>query len=137
MQPTVKIFETETPEFWLLMGRFFAHRLYAHEMGGWQFYTKPGSVWFVLLVGEDVRGFCSAINEGKYFYFDNFYVLKEWRGVGYGSILHNARIEWANKLNMEIRVISNNPIQIKKYLEQGFLHVGWRGRYSKFKRLPK
>lgn len=134
--PNIEIFTRETPKFWMLMGRFFAHRSYAQEMGGWQFYTKPGSVWFVAIQEGEVVGFCSAIEEGRYWFFDNFYVLTQHRGQGIGSILHEARMKHISKTNREIRVISNNPIQIKKYLQHGFILTGTRGRYSKYRWCP-
>ncbi|TXH53477.1 MAG: N-acetyltransferase, partial [Desulfurellales bacterium] len=106
---------------------------FAAEMGGWQFYTKPGAIWLVLFDANDVAGFCSIIPEKTHLFFDNFYIRKEWRGRGLSNILHDARIEFAKKTGREIRVISDNPIQIKKYLSQGFVADGMRGRYSKFK----
>lgn len=129
----IEVFDSETPRFWLLMGHFFAHREYAREMGGWQFYTKAGSVWFVAVQDENVIGFCSAINERHYWFFDNFYVLPAFRGKGVGSALHEARMDRIRPTGREIRVISDNPIQHRKYLQQGFGFDGMRGRYSKFK----
>jgi GNAT superfamily N-acetyltransferase len=133
----IEIFREETPRFWLLMGKYFAYRSFAFEMGGWQFYTKPFSVWFIALDENDnVLGFCSAINEGRYYFFDNFYVNNEYRGIGTGSELHKIRDKEIKLLNKEIRVISDNPIQIKKYQQYGFIFNGNRGRYHKYKWNP-
>lgn len=126
----------ETTAFYADMGKYFAHRSYAHEMGGWQFYTKPGSIWFLAKSKGVVVGFCSAINEGKYWLFDNFYVEKGYRGQGIASELHKIRCEVVFKTGKEIRVISNNPIQFKKYEQYGFIYYGNRGRYKKYKWNP-
>lgn len=136
MTITVKIFKEETPQFWILMGKYFAYRTYASEMGGWQFYTKPGSIWFIAHENRHVLGFCSAINEGKYYYYDNFYVNKPHRGIGIGSMLHDIRNAEIKALQKEIRVISDNPIQIKKYKENGFVFFGMRGKYHKYRWCP-
>jgi GNAT superfamily N-acetyltransferase len=120
-------------DFWHKMGPFFAFRSYAHEMGGWQFYSKPGSVWFVALLHNEVVGFCSIIQEKNHIYFDNFYVEKEHRNNGYSTILFKARLDFALSMKQEIRVITNNPIQLKRYHDHGFMLYGMRGKYSKFK----
>lgn len=137
MEPVITTFIEETPEFWQKMGRYFAHRSYAQEMGGWQFYTKPGSVWFVLTVANEVRGFCAAIREKSYWYFDNFYVLPEYRNRGYATLLHRARWHYIQPTGEEVRVISNNAFQIRQYQHQGFVFTGMRGRYSKFTHYAK
>lgn len=128
-------------DFYTIMGKFFANRVYAQEMGGWQFYTKEGSIWFVLLKEEnndnkkDVIGFCSIIREKTHLYFDNMYVIKEHRNKGYGNTLFNERLKYALTLNKEIRVITDNPIQINRYLKNGFIQYGNKGRYTKFRRI--
>lgn len=121
-------------DFFTHMGKFFAFRHYAHEMGGWQFYTKPGSVWFVAYDDSmNVQGFCSIIQEKNHIYFDNMYVLKEFRGKGISRLLFDARMDHAVLMGQEIRVITDTPIQLKRYREIGFLEYGKRGRYTKFK----
>lgn len=129
----VRTYTDHEGDFWCLMGRYFAFRDYAHEMGGWQFYTKHGSVWFVLTDGKTVAGFCSIIQERNHIYFDNFFVLKEYRNQGLSRQLWDARMAYAKTMRQEIRVISDNPIQIARYKREGFLYYGMRGRYQKYK----
>lgn len=121
--------------FFAYMGAFFAFRIYAQEMGGWQFYTKPGSVWFVAFdtSKDKVQGFCSIIQEKNHVYFDNMYVLPEYRGQGISRLLYDTRLKYAPLMGQEIRVITDNPIQLKRYRESGFIEYGKRGRYTKFK----
>lgn len=131
--PIVKIYTEHEDDFFAVMGKYFAFRDYAHEMGGWQFYTKKGSVWFVLKQNCNVIGFCSIIQERNHIYFDNFYILAEYRGQGLSRILWDTRMKYALTMKQEIRVISDNPIQIKRYEEEGFSFYGMRGRYRKYK----
>lgn len=129
----VRTYTDHEGDFWSLMGRYFAFRDYAHEMGGWQFYTKHGSVWFVLTDGKTVAGFCSIIQERNHIYFDNFFVLKEYRNQGLSRQLWDARMAYAKTMRQEIRVISDNPIQIARYKREGFCFYGMRGHYQKYK----
>lgn len=130
----VRTYTNHEGDFWSLMGRYFAFRDYAHEMGGWQFYTKQGSVWFVLMSGAEVLGFCSIIQEKNHVYFDNFYMLAEHRGRGLSGLLWDARMKYALTMGQEIRVISDNPIQWRRYEREGFKFYGMRGHYKKYKR---
>ena len=132
-RPVVKTYTNHEGDFWATMGRYFAFRDYAHEMGGWQFYTKAGSVWFVLRRGDDVLGFCSIIQERNHIYFDNFYMLKEYRGQRLSRLLWDARMAYARQMKQEIRVISDNPIQLRRYEREGFTFYGMRGHYYKYK----
>ncbi len=120
-------------DFWCKMGKFFAYRKYAKEMGGWQFYTKDKSVWFVSFLDGEIIGFNAIIHEKTHSYFDNFYVLPEFRGKGLSTPLFNMRLNYAISLKREIRVITDNPIQIKRYTDNNFIHYGMRGKYHKFK----
>lgn len=132
---TVKTYTNHEEDFWAKMGRFFAFRDYAQEMGGWQFYTKPGSIWFVLYDCDNVAGFCSIIQERNHIYFDNMYVLKEYRGKGLSRMLWDQRMAYARQMHQEIRVISDNPIQLRRYEREGFTFYGMRGHYLKYKLL--
>lgn len=132
---TLNIYEDHEDDFWSVMGKYFAFRDWAHEMGNWQFYSKPGSVWFVLTESCGVTGFCSIINERTHNYFDNFYVMPEYRGKRLSRILWDERWKKANDLKREIRVISDNPVQIKRYEECGMEFYGMRGRYRKYRKI--
>lgn len=127
------IHETQDDIFYSKMGYFFANRKFAQEFGGWQFYTKEDAVWFVAYLNGNVVGFNSIIIEKKYIFFDNFYILKDYRGKGLSNKLHHLRMDYAKKIKKEIRLICDNPIQIKRYTKENFNHYGFRGRYHKFK----
>lgn len=136
MQLEIRAYYRHEGDFYTLMGPFFANRKYAQEMGGWQFYTKDRATWFVGLVDGQVVGFCSVIHERTHLFFDNFYVLKPYRGRGYSNLLSKKRIDYAKQLRKEIRVISDNPLQHRKYERDGFRPSGSRGRYTVYKWRP-
>lgn len=131
----VQVFEQDDqdPFFYAIMGKYFADRKYAQEMGGWQFYNKENSTWFIAFDRGEVVGFCSNFNEKTHIYFDNFYVHKKYRGMGYSKILFEKRLSKAKEKQKEIRAIANNPIQIKTLIQFGFKLCGTRGRYYKYK----
>lgn len=134
----VKVYYNHEDDFFSKMGEFFAFRDYAKEMGGWQFYTKKNSIWFLLFVDDVLCGFCSAIKEKTHYYYDNFYVLKEYRGLGYSKILHKKRNSVIFNTETEIRLICDNKIQIDYYSNnKEFEQYGKRGHYLKFRRLCK
>lgn len=125
--------EQQDSSFYSIMGKFFAFRKYAHEMGGWQFYNKDNTVWFLMYLEDELIGFCSLFNENTHVYFDNAYIFKEFRGHGYSRQLFDARLTCARNLQKEIRVISDNPRQIHNYIRNGFEFYGKRGRYGKYR----
>jgi len=129
----VKTYINHENDFWCKMGKFFAFRDYMHEMGGWQFYSKEGSIWFVATIDEKVVGFCSLIKERTHLFFDNFYVLKQYRGQRILSLLFEKGLKVALESKKEIRAITDNPIMIKKFGSVGFEYYGNRGRYKKYK----
>lgn len=130
------VYREQDRAFYADMGHFFANRTYAAEMGGWQFYTKPGSIWFVAYIGGDVVGFCSAILEKTHWFYDNFYVLPQFRGIGIASKLHELRNNEIMPMMKEIRLIVNHPAQIHKFEQYGFIQSGNRGRYRVYKWHP-
>ena len=137
----LSVYNDHESDFWSIMGKYFAFRDWAHEMGNWQFYSKPGSWWFVLtkqihsIEDDSVIGFCSIINEKTHNYFDNFYIMPKYRGNGLSKILWDERWKKANELKREIRAISDNPIQIKRYEDSGMEFYGMRGHYKKYRKL--
>lgn len=134
-QYILNIYDNHEDDFWSVMGKYFAFRDWAHEMGNWQFYSKPESAWFVLLKENLVIGFCSIIHEKTHNYFDNFYMMPDYRGLGLSKYLWDYRWQYATNLHREIRVISDNPIQFKRYEACGMEYYGMRGHYRKYRKL--
>lgn len=134
-EPVVGIFETnqQGTTFYGMMGQYFAHRKYAKEMGGWQFYNEDDSTWFVLLIDGEVAGFCSAFLRSTHVFWDNFYILEHYRGQGFSRVLSKARLEHSLKQGKEIRTITDNERQMHNYERMGLKPYGKKGRYTKFK----
>ena len=130
----IKTYEKQSKMFWQEMGEYFANRKFANEMGGWQFYSVDSAIWFILCDSlSNIVGFNSIIPKSNHLFFDNFYIKKKYRGKGYSNLLHEKRFEYAKLMNKEIRLICDNPIQIKKYNELGFEYYGNRGKYLKYR----
>ena len=133
MEHVVVIYESHCDDFYAVMGEYFAHREYAQEFGGWQFYTKKGATWFVMLTMQrEVIGFCSIIRERTHNHWDNFYFRKAYRGLGLSRKLYDLRQRYSDMERREVRVITDTPIQIARYERNGFVFAGMRGRYSKY-----
>lgn len=125
--------EAQKEGFYSTMGRFFAYRDYAKEMGGWQFYNQDNSTWFLAYTKKnELIGFCAMFNENTHVFLDNFYILPEHRGKGYSKELFDTRLKAAKRIGKDIRAIADNEIQMKNYERNGFVHYGDRGRYKKY-----
>lgn len=119
--------------FWALMGRYFADRRYAKEMGGWQFYTEPNAVWFLIFDQDDLAGFCAAFFRKTHVFWDNFYIFPAFRGRGLSRQLINARLVYCRaQTNKPIKSITDNPLQVKNYERINMQRQGQRGRYTRF-----
>lgn len=118
--------------FWSLMGRYFADRRYAKEMGGWQFYTEPNSVWFLLFDDGALAGFCAAFFRKTHIFWDNFYIFPPYRGQGLSRQLIDARLAYCQTTTKPIKAITDNPRQVRNYERINMQTQGQRGRYTRF-----
>ncbi|NCB46831.1 N-acetyltransferase [bacterium] len=132
----IRIFDSKDQDkiFYGEMGHFFADKKIRQEMGGWQFYNKPDSVWFICYDGSEIVGFCAMYRESTHILFDNFYVLPCQRGKRISNLLFDARMEFCQKERMELRAITDNPIQMRHYERHCFEFYGNRGRYKKYRK---
>ena len=130
-----KIYEEndQNKDFYAEMGEFFANRSYAKEFGGWQFYNEPNSVWFISYISDQIVGFCAVFNRKTHIFWDNFYILKDYRGLGISTLMIKKRFLYCQKFKKEIRSITDNPIQMKNYKKIGMVEYGKRGRYTKYR----
>ena len=124
--------EKQGEDFYSIMGYFFAHRKYAKEMGGWQFYNQDNATWFLGYAKGELIGFCCYFNENTHVFLDNFYILEPYRGNGYSSELFRYRLNNAKVIGKEVRAITDNERQMKNYEKNGFISNGHRGRYKKY-----
>lgn len=140
MQIRIDVYPPEKIDgsFFAIMGKFFANKEYAEEMGGYPFYNLPGkTTWFLMFVDNNLVGFCAEYEEKKHLFYDNFYILKEERGKGYSKILFEYRLKHSLEKKKEIRALCSNPSQIKNYEENLFQVYGRKGHYLRYKRIVK
>lgn len=114
--------------FFTMMGKYFADRNIIKEMDN-QLYSNENMTWLVKYESiTDVIGFCSIENKGKYYYFDNFYIIPKYRGKGYGAeILHKMLLN----IDKSVKLITRNEIAKNMYLKEGFKIMGKNGRFYK------
>ena len=124
--------------FYFLMGKFFADRNIAKEMDC-QLYNEDGMTWYVYFNKEGkVCGFASVIEKNrdkeKWYYLDNFYVVKEERGKGIAKeILQHILNDYSS-----IYLISRNEIAINMFMNYGFVKSGAaKGRYITMEKKDK
>lgn len=132
----IKIFTPELHDkfFYGEMGYFFGEKSIRQEMGGWQIYNKPNATWFICYDNLKIVGFCAMYTESTHILFDNFYVLPEERGRGISNLLFDKRMDFCKQFNVELRAITDNPIQMRHYKRWNFEEYGKRGRYTKYRR---
>lgn len=130
----IQIFRTDEQdeEFYAIMGPCFASLEIAKELER-QVYNKPETDWHVIFNRFDnVIGFVSVHDAGKYYYIDNLWIEPGFRGRGYGlALINDACRVHANK---PLKCIACNPYALRIFEKFGFVEVGTRGKY---KRLEK
>lgn len=95
-------------------------------------YDESYAIWFIALDDNDkLLGFCTLFDKEKEIFFDNCYVLPEYRFKGFGRALFAARLERARLIqgNRKIKAITKNEIQASRYLKNGFRQTSKRGKY--------
>jgi len=94
--------------------------------------SKKGYIFQHVLIGSNIIGqlefnpWAGIRNEDKFAYINLFYLKKEYRGVGYGKVLHDHVVEKIIQAGCnvaELRVIPGNVIAEKFYTKNGWLAV--------------
>lgn len=126
----IKVFteEQQKKTFYSLMGPFFADKSFLKVFGE-PLHNEPGSIWFVMLEGEEVAGFCTAFKRKKYTFLNQFYMRDGFKGKGNGSKLFSYRLEHL-KGEGEIRAMVKDERSRHLYDRSGFEVYGQRGYYN-------
>jgi len=119
--------QDQKDDFYAMMGPHFASLEHKKELGGWQIYNKPESVWCLGFEGSFLVCFCGYYKQGKYYVIDNFVVLKGYRDKGYGtSLLGQSLKKFAGHI---IRATTNNVIQQHLFDKFNLKVSGKKGSY--------
>ncbi len=126
----IRVFKSEYQDdkFYALMGRHFASLAIAKELEQ-QVYNKDNTTWFLRMNRNEVLGFVSVFDNGKYYFVDNLYVLPEARNRGIADELIAEIIELYT--DKPIRCITYNPYALTIFKRYGFVEVGQNGKYKK------
>lgn len=123
------IYYERPPEFWALLGPYFARQEYRREMP----YLKDddGYVWFVAMDGGTLAGFASLHVDRRGGHLHGLYVAPDYRGQDIARQLVQARLDYLRSLgNVHIVTATCNE-QSKPLLQEfGFQPRGQRGQYT-------
>ena len=126
----IRIYKSDCQDdkFYALMGRYFASLEVAKELER-QVYNKPNSVWYLSICRNEVLGFASLFDNGKYYFLDNLYVIPEAREQGIAKEIVQEIMTYFT--DRPIKCIANNPYALKIFHSNGFKEVGRNGKYQK------
>lgn len=129
-------------EFYNYIGPFALNRRVTEEMHDKQYgpiYDEPYAIWFIATKdNSELLGFCTLFDKEKEIFFDNCYVLPEYRGQGIGQKLFTERLNYAKSIQgkRKIKAITMNIVQAHIYEKNGFRLSSKRGKYFWFELKP-
>lgn len=116
------------PEFWKLMGYFFASRKVRREMP--YLIDDDGYTWFVAVEGKTVVGFSSChTDKSKTGHLHGIYVVDEHRRKGIASRLVHERLDWMRAHGVSKFKAVASPKSHTVLLRAGFAEIGNKGKY--------
>jgi len=116
------------PEFWALLGPFFARREYRRELP--YLVDDDGHIWFVVMDGGTLAGFASLHVDRRGGHLHGLYVASEYRAMSIARQLVKARLDYLRGLNVHIVNVTCNE-QSKPLLQEfGFQPSEQRGQYT-------
>lgn len=131
----IKIKNENDNDFFNIMGKYFSRKEIIKELDC-QLYSNENMQWYLLYEEDILVGFLSIENKNKYYYIDNFYILSNYRGIGYGNKLFNRvfqdyLLENINNEFKTIKLITKNQYAKKIFEKYGFIEKGKNGKYIK------
>lgn len=116
--------------FFKEMGYYFSRKEIIKEMDC-QLYSNENMDWYLLYKEDFLVGFVSAEEKKDYFYIDNFYIIKEERGLGLGCYLFEYIFKKLIFEGKKIKLITRNECAQNIFKKFGFKEAAKNGRYSK------
>lgn len=112
-------------EFYSIMGKFFAERIYKRVMP--YLVNDRNKIWYLFFKDDELAGFCGVNICDTYTNFSDIYVVDKYQK----SNLLNFMCEHLFKIYRleNIKVLTKNPNEIKIWLKMGFKNVGEKGQY--------
>lgn len=95
---------------------------------------NPYAFYFVLEIDKEVKGYIGTWIEGERGEIVNFYVDKEYQGMGFGQMLLSFYLELAKMSgvkNVSLEVRASNNVAISLYEKNGFKFSHKREKYYK------
>ncbi|MDR2175570.1 MAG: GNAT family N-acetyltransferase [Synergistaceae bacterium] len=128
MKIAIEKYEERPPEFWALMGPFFAQRRYRREMP--YLVDDDGYVWFLAVENEAVLGFGSVHETKDCGVLSGLYVAEKHRGNGVARKLIDARLQWCKEKELKKAKTTASPDSKPIFEKAGFAVTGTKGQYT-------
>ncbi len=126
------------PEFYPLLGPFFAQRSVIAELGAPP-YDDPGKLWFIALEDDQVVGFAGVRFDGKndkQAVFCSDYVVPERRRQGIHRQLMADRLEYVTGQAHSV-VATVTSAGLRTYEHAGFTPTGRSGKMKHYTRMVR
>lgn len=113
-------------EFYMLMGKFFAERIYRKCLP--YLINDKDKVWYLFFKGKDLAGFCGVKICQKCTDINDIYYFEKYRN---DKILEFIANYIFNTYKLEnIRLLTNKEEEKKVWKQLGFSVIGNKGSYS-------
>lgn len=113
-------------EFYSIMGKFFAERIYKRSMP--YLTNDKDKIWYLFFVDNELAGFCGVRICSKYTSFSDIYVVDKYQQDEILPFMCNRLFKLYRMEN--IKVLTNNDNEIEIWLKLGFKQMGKKGRYQ-------
>jgi RimJ/RimL family protein N-acetyltransferase len=125
----IDIYHDRPPEFWALLGPYFARTEYRREMP--YLVDDDGYVWFAVQDDETLAGFASLHVDRRGGHLHGLYVAPVYRGQDVATRLVQARLDYLRELgNVHIANVTVNEQSKPLLVQFGFRPQKQRGQYT-------
>jgi predicted GNAT family acetyltransferase len=118
----------DRPEFYSLMGKFFAEPEYKKELP--YLANREETVWFIAIGKNEVVGFVAVNETNSLLKLSHDYVVKEWRQQGLYDELNQHRFDYIKGKNKPLEIVVKEPFLISYWQNKGFKIARTSGAYS-------
>lgn len=138
MKANIIIYQCGQPRdhmFYSYIGPYALNRKVTSEIHDLQYgsiYDEPYAAWIIMTdKRDDLIGFCAIFEKEKEIFFDNFYIVENYRRQGFARELFRFRMNMAKSIanGKKIKGITQSEIQYRIYNDNGFKLASKRGKY--------
>lgn len=112
-------------EFYSIMGKFFAERIYKRVMP--YLINDKEKIWYLFFLDDELAGFCGVSICDEYTNFTDIYAVDKYQKTGILDFMCNRLFKLYCMEN--IRVLTDNSKEMEIWMDLGFKNIGEKGRY--------